>query len=110
MRARILAHPLAIHFNLFSETATMLCFFTKLFGDQSRQSNRTAARKFRLQLETLDERVVPSAATVSLSTAGASGMVNGAIFQQGSTQPSGSGVIQSFVRIYGLGGATAEQG
>jgi hypothetical protein len=37
-------------------------------------------------------------------------MVNGAIFEQGSVQPAGSGVIDAFVRIHGLGGVTAEQG
>jgi hypothetical protein len=88
----------------------MMSFFDGLFNNQSRHSNQTVARKCRLQLETLDERVVPSAANVDLSTAGASGMVNGAIFQQGDVQPAGSGVIQSFVRIHGLGGAAAEQG
>ena len=87
----------------------MLRFFIELFGDQPRKADH-APRNCRLQLETLDEWVVPSAATVDLSTAGASGTINGAIFQQGSEQPAGSGVIQSFVRIHGLGGATAEQG
>ncbi|HLW68065.1 MAG TPA: carboxypeptidase-like regulatory domain-containing protein [Gemmataceae bacterium] len=87
----------------------MMRFLSQLFATLSPGSNRPAKRECRLQLETLDERVVPSA-TVDLSTAGASGTIGGAVFQQGDTQPAGSGVIQSFVRIHALGGATAEQG
>ncbi|HEV3145120.1 MAG TPA: carboxypeptidase-like regulatory domain-containing protein [Gemmataceae bacterium] len=88
----------------------MFRFFKQLWQDQSKRSNPAMNRRCRLEVQSLDERVVPSAATVDLSTAGAQGMVNGAIFQQGSVQPAGSGVIQSFVRIHGLGGAVTEQG
>ena len=39
------------------------------------------------------------AATLDLTTAGSSGTINGALFQQVGPQPTGSGVIDSFVRI-----------
>src|SRR2546423_4608029 len=42
----------------------------------------------------------PAIATpVDLTTAGSSGTVNGALFQQTDPQPTGSGVIDSFVRV-----------
>jgi hypothetical protein len=40
-----------------------------------------------------------SAATLDLTTAGSSGTINGALFQQVDPQPTGSGVIDPFVRI-----------
>jgi hypothetical protein len=39
------------------------------------------------------------ATTVDLTTAGSSGTINGALFQQVGPQPTGSGVIDPFVRI-----------
>src|SRR5262245_30513946 len=36
---------------------------------------------------------------LDLTTAGASGFINGAFFQQTGPQPTGTGAIQSFVRI-----------
>jgi hypothetical protein len=39
------------------------------------------------------------ATTVDLTTEGSSGTVNGALFQQTDPQPTGSGVIDSFVRV-----------
>jgi hypothetical protein len=50
----------------------------------------------------LDAREVP-AALVDLTFRGAEGTANGAIFNQSDPQPTGSGVIQSFVRIQGTG-------
>lgn len=47
------------------------------------------------------------AGTIDLTTAGASGTANGAIFQQTAPQPTGTGVIDSFVRIQANG---TEQG
>jgi hypothetical protein len=88
----------------------MLRFFMQLLDDQPKRSNRQTARNCRPQLESLEDRLVPSTATVDLATAGSQGTVNGAIFQQGSVQPAGSGVIDAFVRIHGLGGAATEQG
>jgi hypothetical protein len=49
----------------------------------------------------LEARWVPS--TVDLSTAGALGSVNGVFFRQYSPQPTGSGVIQSFLRTHAPG-------
>ena len=51
--------------------------------------------------------VSASASTIDLTTAGNSGSVNGAYFFQGSLQPTGTGVIQPFVRIQNNG---TEQG
>jgi hypothetical protein len=52
-----------------------------------------------LRLESLDDRIVPA---IDLTTAGASEMLdNGAIVQQTDAQPTGTGYIQSFVRIQG---------
>src|ERR1700730_14717396 len=74
-------------------------------------------RRARLGLEVLEDRAVPSATpAVDLTTAGAVGEINGtiggsAIFRQFSFQPSGSGVIDSFVRLQAKGAGTqAEQG
>ena len=44
---------------------------------------------------------MPSASPLDLTTRGSSGTVNGAIFSQDDTQPTGSGVVHSFVRIEG---------
>jgi len=61
-----------------------------------------------LTVETLEDRWVPSAATLDLSAAGVTGAVNGAIFHQIDTQPTGTGVIDSFVRLQS--NASVEQG
>lgn len=45
--------------------------------------------------------------TIDLTTKGSSGVINGALFQQFSPQPTGTGVIDSFVRIQNTG---TEQG
>ncbi len=60
------------------------------------------ARRSRLSLETLDGRDVPSA-TLDLTAAGSAGQVNGAQFRQTDAQPTGTGLINSFVRIQGAG-------
>ena len=44
-----------------------------------------------------------SAATLDLTTAGSSGSINGAIFQQTDPQPTGTGVIDSFLRLQNNG-------
>jgi hypothetical protein len=61
-----------------------------------RHSNHSA-----LQLVRLECRDVPSATIVDLTTRGASGSVNGAVFRQADPQPTGSGNIDSFLRIQG---------
>jgi len=48
-----------------------------------------------------------SAETIELTSVGSSGTINGALFQQTSPQPTGTGVIDSFVRIQNKG---VEQG
>ena len=88
----------------------MFRFITQILSGTPEHANRRTSRTYSPQLEALEGRLVPSTATVDLSTAGAQGTVNGALFQQGSVQPAGSGVIDAFVRIHGLGGAGAEQG
>lgn len=50
------------------------------------------------------------AATIDLTTAGATGTDGTAIFQQTAPQPTGTGVIDSFVRIEATGNADTEQG
>lgn len=50
---------------------------------------------------------VAQADVVDLRTVGSEGTINGAIFQQLDTQPTGTGVIDSFVRLNGNSGAVA---
>ncbi|MBI3408027.1 MAG: carboxypeptidase regulatory-like domain-containing protein [Planctomycetes bacterium] len=69
--------------------------------------------RLRLQLETLEDRLVPSAVSpdVDLSTRGSLGTVNDAIFRQVDAQPTGTGFINSFVRLQAQGAKTVvEQG
>jgi len=67
--------------------------------------------KARLTLEQMEGRLVPSATpALDLSTHGAIGTVNNAVFRQYDAQPTGSGVIQSFVRIQGTGNQAVTQG
>jgi hypothetical protein len=62
-----------------------------------------------LDLEALGDRVVP--AVIDLTTAGAAGAAGGAVFEQVSPQPTGTGYIRSFVRLQGAAsGGGAEQG
>ncbi|HEX5269932.1 MAG TPA: hypothetical protein VFW33_05575, partial [Gemmataceae bacterium] len=61
-------------------------------------------------LEALEDRLVPTG-MLDLTTRGAVGDVNGAIFRQSDPQPTGTGVIRSFVRLQTSNGkATVEQG
>ncbi len=54
----------------------------------------------RLSIDVLEDRLALSGTpTLDLSSAGAIGSVNGAIFRQIDTQPAGSGVLNSFVRM-----------
>src|SRR5262249_30159509 len=71
----------------------------------SRKSSRPAARA-QLLLEALEDRLVLS--TVDLTTRGSEGLLNGALFRQCDAQPTGTGVIRSFVRLQT--NAATEQG
>lgn len=73
---------------------------------------RTHNRR-RLEFFLLEAREVPSAAVpdLDLTTHGSSGVIEGAIFRQFDAQPTGTGFIDSFVRLQALGaGAQVEQG
>jgi hypothetical protein len=62
-----------------------------------------------LTADRLEDRDVPSA-TLDLTTAGATGSINGALLTQVSEQPTGTGTIHSFVRVQALGNASVEEG
>jgi hypothetical protein len=69
----------------------------------------TPDRTTRPNLETLDDRLVPS--TVDLTTRGATGEAGDGLVQQCDAQPTGTGHIRSFVRVQGASsGGGAEQG
>src|SRR5262245_6236332 len=64
----------------------------------------------RPELRSLDDRIVPST-MIDLTTPGSDGTANGAIYQQCDAQPTGTGVIRSFVRVQGAAsGSSVEQG
>src|SRR5207302_7625167 len=63
-----------------------------------------------LSADSLEARDVPSAATLDLTARGATGSVNGALFTQVDSRPTGTGAINSFVRMQALGNGTVEQG
>ena len=62
-----------------------------------------SAKQLRPRLEILESRDCPTAAPLDLTTAGAYGEVNTALFHQTNAQPTGTGVISSFVRLQGTG-------
>ncbi|MCI0461044.1 MAG: hypothetical protein L0Z62_29195 [Gemmataceae bacterium] len=65
-----------------------------------------------LSLEQLEDRLIPSVSpvpTVDLTTRESSGEINGAIFRQADAQPTGTGVINSFVRLQALGNKSGAQ-
>lgn len=63
-----------------------------------------------LSFDRLEDRDVPSATTLDLTSRGSGGEINGAFFAQHDARPTGTGVIQSFVRVQALGSRTAEAG
>ena len=82
----------------------------KLFRIQEAipERKRNSAR-VRLEVEQLEDRTVPS--TLDLTSPGAIGTFNGAIFEQANPQPTGPGVIHDFLRIQAHGASdTVEQG
>jgi hypothetical protein len=82
-------------------------FWQAVIGLRAAKTGRRNSFSLRPQVEQLEDRLVPS--TLDLTTAGASGVFNNAVFQQASPQPTGTGVIHSFVRIQAHGN-TVEQG
>jgi hypothetical protein len=72
-----------------------------LFGllPEQKTSERTESHQTRPNLEALEDRIVPS--TLDLTTPGSSGVINDAIFSQSDTQPTGTGLIDSFLRLQG---------
>lgn len=65
----------------------------------------------RLELDALDERLVPSAVTIDLTRRGATAGAGAGIVAQTDTQPTGTGYIRSFVRVQGAAsGGGSEQG
>jgi hypothetical protein len=75
----------------------------------SHQGRQRQAASARPQLEQLEDRTTPSTLpTLDLTTPGAIGSINDAIFRQYSPQPTGTGVIDSFVRIQSIKGAVQQ--
>ncbi len=64
----------------------------------------------RPQLELLEDRAVPSATALDLTTRDASGKIGDALFVQSNEQPAGSGVLNSFLRLQAHGRDGVEQG
>jgi len=73
-------------------------------------SSSRRASSFRPQLEALEDRAVPSATALDLTTRGASGKIGDALFVQSNEQPAGSGVLNSFLRLQAHGRDGVEQG
>lgn len=64
-----------------------------------------------IALSELDNRIVPSATLLDLTTAGAEAIAGEAIVRQVDAQPTGTGHIQSFVRLQGAAsGGGGQQG
>jgi len=66
----------------------------------------TTELEVRPAVTVLEDRLTPSA-TVDLTQAGATGTINGAVFMQYDARPTGTGHIQSFVRIQGASAHSA---
>src|SRR5262245_41089797 len=83
-------------------------------GSKKTIRNPTAkdlTRRAKIGVDLLEDRVVPSVVTMDLTARGSQVTVNGAIFKQADPQPTGTGVIRSFVRIQAQGSnQTVEQG
>jgi hypothetical protein len=66
---------------------------------RSAARRKKAAASVRLGVEQVEERAVPSGTPLDLTAHGAIGEINGAIFQQYDARPTGTGHINSFVRL-----------
>lgn len=88
-------------------------WFTAQSPIEHRDGSVAQSRKPRsahLHVEQLEDRTVPTATIVDLTTAGASGAIGQAVFEQASLKPGGTGALHSFVRLQAHGHATVEQG
>ena len=72
-----------------------------------RSPGRPRSNRIRPVLEPLDNRLVPAAVVLDVTTHGAEVTANGAIVRQCDAQPTGTGVIRSFLRVQATG---VEQG
>jgi hypothetical protein len=78
---------------------------------KSTTSSFVTRGKVRPSVERLEERLALSGTPLDLTTRGSAGMINDAIFRQYDARPTGTGVINSFVRLQAAGAkATVEQG
>jgi hypothetical protein len=68
-----------------------------LTKQRGRTRPQSSCSRIRPHVEPLEDRAVP--AVLDLTTVGAIGSLDGGIFRQDATQPSGSGVIDAFVRL-----------
>lgn len=75
-----------------------------LFDHQ--RAAKTPKKSSHLQVELLEDRTTPS--TLDLTSHGAIGSINDAIFRQFDAQPTGTGVINSFVRLQSNKGAVQQ--
>jgi hypothetical protein len=80
---------------------TWSAFFKRTYQAQKRRPAFSRPR-----VEQLEDRMTPS--TLDLTTHGAIGSVGDAIFRQFDAQPTGTGVINSFVRIQSTKGAVQQ--
>jgi hypothetical protein len=81
----------------------LFSFLTRPARSQARQPSTA-----RPAVEHLEDRLVP--AMVDMTYHGAVGSASGAMFRQYDAQPTGSGVINSFVRVQGKGTQAITQG
>jgi len=65
-----------------------------------RRHSKNQIRQF---VDLLSDRIVPAAVVLDLTTVGSEVTANGAILQQCDAQPTGTGVIRSFVRVQANG-------
>jgi hypothetical protein len=63
------------------------------------------ARSRRLEVEAMEDRLVPAA--LDLTAVGASGAFNGALFDQANPQPGGNGVVHAFLRVLSTSAANS---
>jgi hypothetical protein len=88
-------------------------FASRWFAPRRRQRRAVKKAPFYrlpLRLEQLEDRLVPATPTVDLTTPGAFGSINGAIFKESTSIKAGTGVLDPFLRIDLNGKTGVEQG